>query len=414
LLLTPSNTQIAASWTVPASTGGAAITDYVVEYRVSPAGVWTTLVDGVSTATSATIAGLTNGVAYDVRISAVNAAGTGLPSTTATARPFPSSVLGGVLTGVWLDAAEASTITLNGSTVSQWADRGPNGQTVTQPTAGLQPAYTASVINGLPVVRLNPATNTNLRRVSSMLPSGSNQWSWFVGSQGGANSTELFGWGTHACVGSRFGFWYGAAASIGMEACNTGTNATTAVWTSTPALISGVYTGGSVTNYSQWRNGVTNAMTPFNPVTPNVPSVGQEFKVGGIPTVASGYVPASDIGEIVVLNTAATTAQRRAVEEYLAIKWGLTIVPAAPVSPTAIGASGSATVSWTAPNNGGSTITGYTVTATAVGQPTRFCTTTGATSCTLSGLTSGVPYTVRVTATNAVGTGDEATTTVTA
>jgi hypothetical protein len=59
-------------------------------------------------------------------------------------------------------------------------------------------------------------------------------------------------------------------------------------------------------------------------------------------------------------------------------------------------------VSWTAPtSNGGSPITGYTVTASPGGET---CSTTGTLSCTVSGLTNGTPYTFTVTATNVVGT----------
>ena len=76
----------------------------------------------------------------------------------------------------------------------------------------------------------------------------------------------------------------------------------------------------------------------------------------------------------------------------------------APGSPTGVSASAgdsTATVSWTAPPNGGSPITGYTVTSDPDGVT---ATTLGATSTTVSGLTDGITYTFTVTATNGVGT----------
>ena len=78
--------------------------------------------------------------------------------------------------------------------------------------------------------------------------------------------------------------------------------------------------------------------------------------------------------------------------------------PTAPAAPTGVSASAgdtTATVSWTAPSDGGSPITGYTVTSDPAGGTAS---TLGATSTTVTGLTDGTTYTFTVTATNAVNT----------
>jgi predicted phage tail protein len=71
----PGDRRLTVSWTAPASNGGAAITDYVVQFRTVGAPTWTTATDGVSTATTAVITGLTNGTAYQVRVATVNSVG---------------------------------------------------------------------------------------------------------------------------------------------------------------------------------------------------------------------------------------------------------------------------------------------------------------------------------------------------
>lgn len=60
---------------------------------------------------------------------------------------------------------------------------------------------------------------------------------------------------------------------------------------------------------------------------------------------------------------------------------------------------GELATSWKA-NAGTSSITGYVASASAPGQPTKTCTSTGSTSCTIKGLTTGIAYTVSVTATD--------------
>jgi hypothetical protein len=74
--------------------------------------------------------------------------------------------------------------------------------------------------------------------------------------------------------------------------------------------------------------------------------------------------------------------------------------PGAPTGVTALPGNGSALVSWTAPvSNGGSPVTGYTVTASG-----QSCATT-VTTCTVTGLTNGHLYKVRVRASNVKGEG---------
>ena len=81
--------------------------------------------------------------------------------------------------------------------------------------------------------------------------------------------------------------------------------------------------------------------------------------------------------------------------------------PNRPARPTLTAKDGKIEVSWSAPASNGFPITGYTATATVAGGRSVPCTTNGATTCVLTGLTNGKTYTVTVKAHNAKGDSPE-------
>ena len=90
LSATAGDSQVSLSWTAPSNTGGTPITDYLVEFSTDGAN-WSTFADGTGTATSATVTGLTNGVSYSFRVSAITSAGTGSASSVATGTPVAAT-----------------------------------------------------------------------------------------------------------------------------------------------------------------------------------------------------------------------------------------------------------------------------------------------------------------------------------
>ena len=142
-------------------------------------------------------------------------------------------------------------------------------------------------------------------------------------------------------------------------------------------------------------------------------SATMNFKVGagsttfatqydGDATIACG--PATPSNCALDTEVSYTTALGAARVAYASAPLTYAVAPSAPAAPTGVfNGVGAVQVSWTAPATGGSAITGYRV--EAVADATKFCTTSGATTCKVSGLTKGSSYQFKVRAANAVGTG---------
>jgi len=83
---------------------------------------------------------------------------------------------------VWLDASVSSSVTLNSGNVSQWNDLSGNGRNATQATAGNQPSYSTSALNGRNVV---VAQDSSRSMVVAAFPAGLPNTVFVVGNIGG-------------------------------------------------------------------------------------------------------------------------------------------------------------------------------------------------------------------------------------
>lgn len=127
LLLTVGDSEIEAAWDAPLDDGGSPITDYIIEYSDDGGSSWSTFADGTGIGTTATITGLTNGTEYTVRVSAVNAIGTGVASSTATATPVAGTdvfLLAGQSNATARAAFDGGADYPTDGTVLQWGRNG--------------------------------------------------------------------------------------------------------------------------------------------------------------------------------------------------------------------------------------------------------------------------------------------------
>lgn len=73
----PGDRSALLTWVIPTGSGGAPITDYLIEYSFDAGSSWLVFDDVVGTGTMSTVTGLSNGSPYVFRVAAINAGGVG-------------------------------------------------------------------------------------------------------------------------------------------------------------------------------------------------------------------------------------------------------------------------------------------------------------------------------------------------
>ncbi|WP_270886707.1 DUF4082 domain-containing protein [Pedococcus sp. 5OH_020] len=367
---TPGAGTATVSWTAP-SDGGSPVTSYTVTPFIGTTAQTATVVSGSPPATSTTISGLTNGTTYTFKVAATNAVGTGPVSASSNSVTPTAPTAPAAPTGVAATAGD-------GSAAVSWTAPANGGSAVTSytvtPFIGAT-AQSPSTVTGSP-----PATTTTVTGLTN---------------------------------GTSYTFTVSATNAVGTGPASSPSSAVTPTGPTAPAAPTAVTaTAGDSSAVVGWT-APSNGGSPITSytVTPYVGAAAQTpTTVTGSPPVTTTTVAGLTNGTAYTFTVSATNAVGAGPESAAssAVTPAPATVPAAPSGVTATAGDGSAVVSWTAPANGGSPITGYTVTpfVGTVAQTTSAVSgSPPATSTTVTGLTNGTDYTFTVSATNAVGTG---------
>ncbi len=128
-------------WQTPTKAPAVAVDDYIVEYREAGAADWTVFNDGTSTTTSASLDNLSDGVAYEFRVSGVNA----VNMTDASMRQFatvnlvvgtpPTTTTTSTTTSTTTTTLPPYTTTIAPSTTARQVQIGPRPTTTTTAVA---------------------------------------------------------------------------------------------------------------------------------------------------------------------------------------------------------------------------------------------------------------------------------------
>lgn len=148
------NALATVTWLAPTNVGTSPLTDYTIQYSSNSGATWTTFPDPVSTATAATVTGLTNGTSYIFRVAALNKNGAGPWSTPSApvipAGPaFPPAITSLTAGNTVLNVAW-TTPSGNGLPIIGYDVQYNNGSFSTQIRVGVVNSLTINAVNGLP------------------------------------------------------------------------------------------------------------------------------------------------------------------------------------------------------------------------------------------------------------------------
>ena len=367
------NASLAVTWVAPASNGDSNITDYLVKYSSNSGSTWTTFTDSVSTATSCTVTGLTNGTAYVIKVIAKNAVGISLPSAN-SAPVTPATVPG----------APTSVVAVSGN-------------------ASLAVTWVAPTSTGG-----SPITDYLVKYSSD----GGSTWMRFFPASGQL-ITALSCTVTGLTNGTPYVIKVIANNAVGIGAPSTNSAPVTpSTVPGSPTSVVAVSGNGQLT--VTW---VAPASTGGSPITDylvkyssNGGYLGTKIFVRSGSTALSCTITGLTNGLPYVIKVIACNAVGNSFRSVNSAPATPATVAGAPTSVVAVSGNSQLAVTWVAPaSNGGSPITEYLVKYSSnggvAGSWTRYRPGAPITalSCTVTGLTNGTAYVIKVIARNAVG-----------
>jgi hypothetical protein len=344
-----------------------------------------------------TVTGLTNGTSYTFTVSATNAIGAGPPSTASNAvTPTASSP------PAFVQQASAHSSSASSLAVTPPGNVTAGDRLVVEVMAWSSTGATASGVT-------DSAGNSYVELLHTTAADGTelSVWTAPIVAGGGTKPTVTARVTGSADVGVAALEYSGLSTASDASVVDVSKTATGS--TSGAATVSSGATASTSANQElalgiYADSGFGDNLTAGSGFTSRVnvsPTSNAELLVED-QLVATGATPNASVG------TGANTVW---LMDTVVLKSAANSQPTAPGAPTAVTAvagNGSASVSWTAPGNGGSPISSYTVTpyiGTSAQTPVTVTGSPPATSTTVTGLTNGTSYTFTVSATNTIGTG---------
>lgn len=223
--------------------------------------------------------------------------------------------------GLWLDASDASTITIS-TGVSEWRDKSGNGRNFSQGVGNNQPTVRTNGQNNRNTLEFNGSTNslvgpagfglTNTHTVIAVVRPDIRKIAGLIGSQN-IGTDLIYGDGSSSFSGTKFGAFGIARAVYGGGTITTGAF----------QVFAAVCSGGSLpTNLSMFTNGTGGAASVETAGTAPTAAMTAPVRVG----VSQGsQFWDGDIAEFLIWTRALSASERSIVERALGKKWGITV-----------------------------------------------------------------------------------------
>jgi hypothetical protein len=224
----------------------------------------------------------------------------------------PKSIAG---LAAWYDASNTASITLNGSTVSQWSDLSGSGRHQVQATASLQPNYSATNANGKPALT---TTGTQWMQASAFASSSA--------------ATVFLVWKISNAAGTPFVWQRGVVNDVHSFLMNPGTNQLQA---RRGASNQGTLTVSGLGTADIWRVGTLvfsttlsrvyngNAVGTDNTATVSAPVGNKVLTLFALDSATRAGHPG--IAEFLYYSSQLDDSQQAIVRSYLGRKWGITL-----------------------------------------------------------------------------------------
>ena len=236
--------------------------------------------------------------------------------------------LTGVTCSLWMDAADTTTMTTSGTTITRMNDKSGLGYNTT--VIGGAPALTANAINGLSAISFNGSSymtgcNANTTATASFfliatLASGQGANQQYTSAY--AFSRNVAGAADYNEVQSINGlFCQNAATSLAMSPQRNTFNGPTYTLSNynTAFMHTTVCNGTTMAGYGNGTSlGTTSSTGNFAITFYNIGSQTSQSPI------FYNYNWTGYVGELIAFNNALSDSQRQAIEGYLAQKWGLT------------------------------------------------------------------------------------------